>query len=116
MKIIIAVLLSVAIYSCGMSKSEKDNIQAMINFHNVKAHTRFFEDSLNEIERKHIEIYHLSKQIDISRHLKIHGDTFESKWNNPYEISKDYNLTFDKYVEYCKANNKDPKTFYKFMD
>ncbi len=41
---------------------------------------------------------------------------FSSEWNKPYDIKKDRNITTDKYMDYCKAHNLDPETYYKFLD
>lgn len=117
MKILTAILLSVTILlSCGLSKSKKEHIRTMILLHNSKAYYKFSVDSLKEMERESIRYIKIHKTEEFKEYLRAHGITFKNQWNQPYEISKDYNLSLDKYIEYCKANGKDVETFYKFMD
>lgn len=116
MKILVAWLLSMLFLSCGMSKDEKSKIETMIILHNVNVGGRFASDSIKEMERLTIENLRIHKEPEFEDYLRTKGRTYKNNWNTPYEISKDFNLTFDKYTEYCEANNKDPKTFYKFMD
>lgn len=116
MKIITAILLSVALFSCGLSKSEKRKIELMITLHNMKVHNKFVTDSLKEDVRIQIENIRLKGMKELEDYRITNGRSFKRKWNEPYDITKDFELTMNKYLDYCKANTKDPETFYKFMD
>jgi len=68
------------------------------------------------MERLRIEPKEPWNSKTLKNYLMTHGVVFKDQWNEPYLIAKDYKLTLHKYLEYCKANNKDIKSFYNFMD
>jgi hypothetical protein len=101
--------------SC-QSKPNEDTFNTWLLIHNQKAHYNFFKDSLDQASAIEIEYIGNPDKSLLHERLKSSGDVFKDKWNEPYDISKDYNLTMEKYLDYCKANGKDPKTFYEFID
>lgn len=82
----------------------------------MKVHNNFVADSLKEDVRIQIENRALKGMKELEDYRITNGLSFKRHWNEPYDITKDFELTMEKYLDYCKANNKDPDTFYKFMD
>lgn len=120
MKILTAILLSVAIFlgACKdeMSPSERSNIELMISLHNTKAYMQFIKDSMSEMGKVKVNYIQLKNTKELNEYLESHGAVFKNQWNSPYKIERDFDLTYDKYIEFCKANKKDQKIFYKFID
>lgn len=99
----------------GLNNEKKETIQSMIRMHNINVETKFTLDTIEEktnLRIKYLGLPETQVQNYIDAHLKV----FENEWNKPYDIRKDKSLTLEKYLEYCEANNKNPETYYKFMD
>lgn len=118
MKFILAITILFGFSSCNsLSEKEKEKISFyIINIHNSNVKLNFVMDSINSDTELRIRHIKMKDRPELIQYLNSHGQVFENDWNKPYSISKDYKLTIEKYLEYCKANNKDPKVFYKFMD
>ena len=116
MKYILLVTALFTIVSCGISANDKDRINFFINFHNTNVYGDFQLDSIRHDGDLRINYIDLKNSPQLISYLESSGQVYKNNWNKPYSISKDYELTFDKYLEYCKANNKDIKTYYKFID
>jgi len=117
MRILITIVL-LTLLSCksGLTESEEKTINLSLTLHNQNARLKFALDSIEEVTKYRIEHIATKNHPDFDKWLQSHMDVFENEWNSPYDIKKDRNLTMDKYLDYCKAYNHDPKAFYKFMD
>lgn len=120
---IVAIILTLAalptVLSCrsgGLSEETKGSIKLYIDMHNVKTGTKFSMDSIDEATRYKISIIQYKNDVDVEDFTKTHMEVFANEWNKPYSIQKDRFLTMDRYLEYCKANNLDAETYYKFID
>lgn len=114
MKAFPILLLSIFVLSsCGMSKDDKDTLEANILIHNTKASYQFISARNDEELRLNMKYFgKKEKQTMINLDLAA----WESEWFRFYDIKKDTALTMEKYLEYCKANGFDPKTKIKFLD
>lgn len=115
MKIVIVVLLSFmfTFSSCGPSKADRQNVDAAIIIHNTTVYNDFVKDSLDADTKFQIENLNIKDDPKFRLLLIRNGIHFKNKWNNPYIIEKDFELTYDKYIEYCDKNGKRKSDFYK---
>jgi hypothetical protein len=117
MKKFITLLCFITAISCNSKKSDtnKAEVQASIQIHNLIVKGRFQQDSLKE--KTSVEIQHIGiRKSLVDSVIQTHMTVYSNEWNEPYDIKRDRFLTFEKYMEYCKAHNVDAKTFYKFLD
>lgn len=115
---LLIILLTPVFFACkqsGLSKEKKNSINLYIRIHNAKVQTDFSLDSIEETTAIKIRYVSLPKD-RVNDYIVSHMGVFEDQWNQPYDIRKDKNLTLEKYLDYCKANNKDPETYYKYLD
>lgn len=113
-KILTTILLSVVILtSCGISEVDRENIEASIAVHNSQVRQDFVKDSLDADVEFQIENAKIKDAPEFKILLIKKGASFKNAWNNPYDIKKDYELTYDKYIQFCEKNSKDEKTFHK---
>jgi hypothetical protein len=112
---LITIMLLIGCSSEEMSKDELAALQIYINVHNSKALTDLNIAWIKEEGNLEIEHFNIRKTSEFARYKESSEAVFRSNWNKPYQIHKDTALTIKSYLEYCKANGKDPKAFYKFM-
>ena len=109
-----AVIILLSCRDSGLSEEEKSHIQTLIQSKNATVYLKFVKDSLAEDLRTRRK-FELLPVDSIRDYLKSHGQVYANEWNQPYDINKDYKLTVQKYLDYCEANGKDPKSFYKIL-
>lgn len=114
-KIRTAILLSVVLIGCGISATDKENIEASIAIHNSRVGQEYVKDSLDADTKFQIENIRIKDDPQFQLLLIRNGLSFKNNWNRPYTIEKDYELTYEKYLEFCDKNNKDEKTFHKSL-
>lgn len=115
--LIISLFLLVSCGNSAMSESKKEYIKTVLLIHNINTHIRFVEDSLREGEKFQTSLIGLKFSKDsVEAFSKVHGKVFANEWNDPYDIKKDQFLTFEKYIDYCKAHNLDEKSYFEFLD
>lgn len=118
MKLAYITILSVLVFSChsGVSAKKKAEIEFAIKFHSTNINSVFVQDSIMaETDYRIRNIRRIPKD-SIDKYAKTEMKVYSNNWNKPYDIKKDRQLTFDKYMDYCKANNLDPDTYYKFLE
>ena len=113
--LLICPILVVSCDNDSLSKKERVQIQQMIDIHNISTNAAFIGDSMDD-QRARLIRYSALPATERNHKLEIDGKAFKALWNKDYNISRDYNLTLETYLDYCKKNNKDPKTFYQFMN
>jgi hypothetical protein len=111
MKKFLIILVIISVYSCGLSESDKENIRITINLHNIDVKHKFSMDSIQEATNKKINLLGVIPENQWDDHVKIHMAVFKNEWNNPYKIERDYNLTLESYLSYCKTMGYDSKTY-----
>lgn len=116
MKILTLVLFLTVLCGCqsGLSSKEKHELEVMINLHRINANTIFVQDSIRKATALQIEHFGLPQE-QLDTMLALTMKVFSNEWNSPYDIKRDRFLTLDKYLEYCKSNNLDAKTYYQFI-
>jgi hypothetical protein len=112
-------MVLVSFVSCGLTDSEKESIKFSINLHNMNQHLKFSLDSIQEATN--YEISELVGVIQIPkkeryRFIGAHMAVWCDEWNDPYRIERDYNLTLDSYLLYCKTMGYDPKTYINIIN
>jgi hypothetical protein len=117
MKKIFYVLTFTLIISCNSKKSDlnKQEAETFIKIHNLIVSGRFSQDSIKEATNVEIQHIGIRKSL-VDSVIKTHMVVYSNEWNDPYDIKKDRFLTYEKYLEYCKAHNLDATTYYKFIN
>ena len=110
-KSILFIILSLVLYSCGLSESEKANIKFSIDLHNNDNYFQYRSDSREVASNYKISLIGLIPENEQDQYIQTHMEVFENEWNSPYKIEKDYNLTLESYLSYCETMGYDPKTF-----
>lgn len=113
--ILLGLFFSITIQSCGLSSSDKKQIEFNIKMHNDRALLNYRIDSIREISRLQSEAI-LTKRPLTTEYRDLNMSLFNSKYNKPYDIKKDRFLTLDSYLQYCRANGFDEKEYIKIMD
>lgn len=115
MKHLPLLLFLIMVAACGLSKTEKNQLEFEIKMHNDKVSLNYRLDSLNEESSLKTMTRQNPKLID-SEYRRSHMSLFERSWNRPYDIKKDRFLTLESYLKYCEAHNYKPKEYIKFID
>lgn len=110
-KSILFIILSLVLYSCGLSKSDEENIRFLIGMHNNDIRLQYALDSIEAASDYKISLIRVIPENEQDQYIQTHMTVFENEWNSPYKIEKDYNLTLESYLSYCETMGYDPKTF-----
>jgi len=110
-------ILTMFITSCGLNESDKESIKFGISLHNLNQHQKFTMDSIEAVSKyKIIELLGVIPEKDWDKFINPHMEVYKSEWNEPYQIEKDYNLTLESYLSYCKTMGYDPKTYINILN
>jgi|LakMenE01Jun11ns_1017448.scaffolds.fasta_scaffold9245467_2 hypothetical protein len=109
--------LTIFISSCGLNESDKSYINHSLSIHNISQHLNFTRDSIDEATNYTIiELLGVVPKKDWDKFVNEHMAVYKNEWNKPYQIEKDYNLTLDEYLSYCKTMGYDPKTYVNLLN
>ena len=100
-----------SLVSCGLSDSEKESMNISITIHNNDAKLKFDLDSLQEVTNYKIKLLGVIPKNEWDSRINSYMMSFRNHWNDPYKIERDYNLTLESYLTYCKTMGYDPKTY-----
>lgn len=114
MKFILLALLVFALSCSGLSKNEKESLDAKIMVHNISAALQYKLAAIDEDTRLQIRYIDYDKAAK-EKITRLSMQQFNRNYNEPYDIKKDSTLDLDKYLKYCKAHGYDPVTYIDFM-
>lgn len=112
MKYLIIPLLFISCNS-GLSKKDKDHIQAMIDMHNTIAKGKYREHLINAETEATIKYLNYKLQDSL---VKLSLNSASLGYNIPYDFRKDTAVTMESYLTYCKAYGYDPVEYSSRID
>jgi hypothetical protein len=115
-------LIGMLVFSACSEKPDYTPVEQKLSLVRDQAQKQYYLDSLESLLKlkDNLEITNnYTKEYtpdSIKNILKIQGEVFAREYNKEYDIKKDRAVTLQTYLDYCKAHNHDPLTYYKFMN
>lgn len=112
---ILAIILIVGLVACkskGISKDDKELIKLKLEFLRMDAATDYKVAAIKKETEFKIKYIDYSNRDSL---VKLSVKAWSYDWNKPYDITKDSTITYEKYLDWCKANNFDPVTKIDFL-